>query len=460
MLTQSAPKATPYAPSVEVFDNVALIQATGQEPVGFHIQNLEVAGLTDEAAQTLHILRHSLHAVTAAQMDHEATEELKAWNDSKNTKVKPGKMKFGPRSITINVTQICNLHCTYCAAGGDGTFGDPVKKISVEKTLPQLKSFLDLVPEGRKFHITFLGGEPLLYPEGIRLLADYVRQMASEKSIRISFTVVTNGTRFTAENIQLLADLKANITVSIDGPAWVNDRTRPNLGARGVTESVIQGLQELLKRKSELGEVELSGVFGAQNMQLEAAYEFYSQFNVDHMDFTYDHLEISSDVNDQFIAAMIQVADRAYQAGGESLLRKIKTFDHLFGLLDSQQQVENYCGAGKSYFMIDARNTVYTCPWVAGQKDEVVGQGTHLWMDRLKPYETSLVELNKCQSCWARNLCGGGCMYIHKNRTGDKHLKDDNFCKRTRSLIAQAIVYYKEARTEKSAAERKEGKTI
>lgn len=97
--------------------------------------------------------------------------------------------------------------------------------------------------------------------------------------------------------------------------------------------------------------------------------------------------------------------------------------------------------------MMDAKNRLYTCPWVVGEKDEVVGVGEQLDHDKLSKYSKSLIELNNCQSCWARHLCGGGCMYIHRAHTGDKHKKDDLFCERTRSLILTTIMYYKLSRT-------------
>jgi len=455
-VNQRAQTQTQIGPTVEIFDKIVAIsgpESSGLEPTGFHLENLEVAAISPEAETALAFLKSS--ATARAEGLDEALEELKAWNGSINQNVKPGTLHFGPRSITINVTQVCNLHCTYCAAGGDGTFGDPIKKISVEKTIPQLKAFLERVPEGRKFHITFLGGEPLLYPEGIALLAEYVKSTAKERSISSSFTVVTNGTLFSPANIELLAKLKANLIISVDGPPELNDRTRPTASGRGVTLKVIEGIELLLQRKSELGTVELSGVFGQQNQDLMAAYEFYSQFSVDHMDFTYDHLETSAEVSEQYTARLLAVASRAFQENGEAGLRKIKTFDRIFELLDKQQQVQNYCGAGKSFFMIDARNQIYTCPWVAGDSKEVVGVGSELWVDKLKAYEAPLTELNQCGSCWARNLCGGGCMFIHKNKTGSKHKVDDNFCNRTRLLIAQGIMYYKIARSGVASAERK-----
>src|SRR5690606_27575887 len=88
-----------------------------------------------------------------ASAHSEAHQALQDWESENNPNVKSGRMDFGIRSLTINVTQICNLKCTYCAAGGDGTYGQAQTRISVEKTLPQLKFFLEKLPEGASFKI-------------------------------------------------------------------------------------------------------------------------------------------------------------------------------------------------------------------------------------------------------------------------------------------------------------------
>ena len=117
---------------------------------------------------------------------------LADWQSEILTTTTTQELKKFKRQFTINVTQICNLHCSYCAAGGDGSFGDPIKRISIEKTLPQLRQFIDLIPPQESVHITFLGGEPLLYPEAIRLIANYVNEICQPQEIDVTFLVVTN----------------------------------------------------------------------------------------------------------------------------------------------------------------------------------------------------------------------------------------------------------------------------
>lgn len=414
------------------FGDILAFQTPEGQYLGFHHQNMEVAELSPEAWQSL--------------QSHQALPELKAWNSEINPDVKSGQVEFGIRALTLNVTQICNLHCTYCAAGGDGTYGDPVRKISVEKTLPQLDFFLARVPAGESFSINFLGGEPLLYPEALELIAAHATAESEKRGIKVRFNIVTNGTLFSEKNIAILSKIHADITISCDGPPEIQDQFRPSKNGTASSKSLIEGLERLLQNKNRQGSIGFTGVFGPHNLQLRKSYEFYRSFNVDWYEFTYDHSQSTPEASQQYLEQLGEIAKIAYSEGGEAALRQIKVFDHYFHQLDSQQKTENFCGAGKSYLSIDSRNNLYTCPWLVGQKDEIVGTQTTLFSDRLKPYEPSLTKLNSCQSCWANTLCGGGCMFIHKNRTGSKHKVDSEFCNRTRDLILLALSYYQQSR--------------
>lgn len=425
--------------------HILAFKADGKDPLGFHAANMEVARLSPEIWQDL---KEQIPDPSAAVSSSEAMQALVDWNSSTNTAIKTDLWNHdrGLKAITINVTQMCNLACKYCAAGGDGSYGDPVKRISVENTLPQLKSLMKRATAGGSFQITFLGGEPLLYPDGIRILAEVAKDYARELDLKLQFVVVTNGSQFSPANIEVLKEIKANITVSIDGGAAVNDLRRPNKGGRGVTQSVIEGLTRLLAEKSQLGRIGLSGVFGKGNLDLMAGYEFYRGFAVDWFDFTFDHFELDPTISAAYIDGLLAVANRAYLERGEAGLRQIKLFDNYFQHLDSQQRIENHCGAGKNFLMVDARNQVTTCPWLVGEAKEAVGFGERLWEEKLKPFAESLIEQNGCGDCWARFLCGGGCMYVHRNKTGDKHAVDTEFCKRTKTILLQTFGYYLECR--------------
>lgn len=380
------------------------------------------------------------------EVDLEAFEALEGWNLEINPDAKSISSKFKINSLTLNVTQICNLHCTYCAAGGDGTYGDPVARISVEKVLPQILFFMNKLKEGENFHITFLGGEPLIYPEAIQLIANYVNTIANQKYLTSSFNVITNASLVTDQNLEILTSIKASITVSIDGPPEAHDRARPQKNGKGSSQAVIAGLKKILTRKSELGRILLHAVFSKQNLEVEQAYLFFSEFNVDAYEFTFDITESDAGANQKFMSEMNRVADLAYSRGGETELRKILLFDNYFKALDQQRKTENYCGTGKSLLSFDSNSKLYPCPLEVGKKPEILGEAQNLDMVLLEKLQAPLIEKNNCQNCWARFLCGGGCLFSHKSLTGDKHKKHVSFCERTRYLISISILYYEKSR--------------
>jgi uncharacterized protein len=419
------------------YNDILAIKTDDGKFVGYHSRNLEVAEISEEIWKA--------SGTESATATPDALAGLAEWSSQPLSSQAEQRSKHF-NNFTVNVTQICNLHCTYCAAGGDGTYGDPVKRISVEKTLPQLASFMEKLPAGEIFRVNFVGGEPLLYPQGIKLIAEYVREKGAVLGLVTKFKLVTNGTQFTPDNLEIIKLVKPMIVVSIDGPAEVNDQRRPSKGGQGVTHKVIEGLKLLQTIKPEVESIELSGVFGPGNLDLVAAWDFYSQFGVDTFDFIFDHHCQDLKVSQQYVASFQKLAAKVYAAEGETGLRKITTFDSYFQTLDSQIRVENFCGAGKNLLVIDSRNTLYTCPWESGQVSEAVGFSDSLWAGKLEAYQTPLVEKADCKNCWARFMCGGGCMYVHKNSTGSKNKVDELFCYRTRSLISVTILYYQRSR--------------
>jgi uncharacterized protein len=280
----------------------------------------------------------------------------------------------------------------------------------------------------------------------MKAIYDYVILQTAGRNITSKFMVTTNGTLMTDKAIELLKTMKIHVTVSLDGEASINDIVRPSKDGKGSTAATLQGIKRLVEIRDHLASVGIAAVFSSKNMSVKDSYLFFKTLNVEFYEFNFSYTEKSQEAQDEFIKQMGQIAQLAWVAGGEEELRKIKTFNAYFEAFDSQQRIENFCGAGKSYLMIDAKNRLYTCPWVVGESEEIVGEGALLDYDKLDKYQKPLIELNNCQSCWARYVCGGGCMYIHREHTGDKHKKDNLFCERTRNLIFLGILYYKRAR--------------
>ncbi len=432
------------------YKDIVAFRQGEESPVAFHSRNMEMAEISEDAWQTLASASfltadsENLVAGLPPSMDYkeEASEELQAWEISENPQAVAVPLKFTIRSLTINVTQVCNLHCTYCAAGGDGTYGDAIKKISIEKTLPQIRFFLDQLKPGSSFHISFLGGEPLLYPEAMKAIANYTQEEAAKKGIVPTFKVTTNGTLLTDQNIALLNDISCAVDISLDGPPEVNDSRRPDRAGRGATAKIIEGLQRLAAQRSKIPYIELHCVMDPSHCDVDGTYLFFRTLPVDRFEFTYSVNETSTISSQKFVESYERAAAKAFNFGGEKELRRFHLFDRYFTVLDNQERIENHCGLGKTLAVIDARNRIFNCPWTVGDKKNQIGDGVLLDYAQLEKYAQPQVEMNQCGSCWARFLCGGGCSFVHESLDGQNMNKKNDFCFRTRYLTAVVLKYY------------------
>ncbi len=93
---------------------------------------------------------------------------------------------FGPRRLTIELTNICNLHCSYCLRDEDALYHSPADFLSpefLEKVIGQAREVMGVT------NLVFTGGEPTLHPQFDRLL-----EIGVSNGLRIGF--VTNGWHF------------------------------------------------------------------------------------------------------------------------------------------------------------------------------------------------------------------------------------------------------------------------
>jgi MoaA/NifB/PqqE/SkfB family radical SAM enzyme len=113
-----------------------------------------------------------------------------------------------PLSVTVEVTNRCNIRCRYC---------DPSRPGSSEMTKAQLFRLMDEFRALGTQRIGFTGGEPTLRE-------DLPELIAHARRIGLITTVSTNGQRV-ADDIDALrgADL---VVVSLDGPPQVHDAQR------------------------------------------------------------------------------------------------------------------------------------------------------------------------------------------------------------------------------------------
>jgi len=93
---------------------------------------------------------------------------------------------LGPKRITVELTNICNLHCSYCLRDEDALYHTPANFLSPEllqKIISEARESIGVTA------VVFTGGEPTLHPGFSRIL-----EVCGAQGVKASF--VTNGWHF------------------------------------------------------------------------------------------------------------------------------------------------------------------------------------------------------------------------------------------------------------------------
>jgi uncharacterized protein len=149
-------------------------------------------------------------------------------------------------TVLLKVASRCNLNCTYCYVynmGDDGWRSQP-KRMSEAVQAAVVKQLGDLLRlQGRAFSVVLHGGEPLLLgaPRLERLLSALRAALPAECGLHLQ----TNGILLDETILDVCANHGVGISISLDGPEDVNDRSRVDLRGRGSQARVMAALERV-----------------------------------------------------------------------------------------------------------------------------------------------------------------------------------------------------------------------
>ncbi len=120
--------------------------------------------------------------------------------------------------IRFNLTQQCNLRCSYCYVD----FSNEKLEYITGKNI--IDFFIE--QKGDTKYISFFWGEPFLEFENLKKLTEYAFQKANQFWKKVYFTIATNFTLINRERINFLKDYDFKIHISLNGGKTQNDFLR------------------------------------------------------------------------------------------------------------------------------------------------------------------------------------------------------------------------------------------
>lgn len=125
-------------------------------------------------------------------------------------RISKSEWALAPRSVSIALTNRCDLSCPFCFAPKNDSFLD----------FKRVKNWLRELDASGSLGVGFGGGEPTLHPDFVQLC----RFTAEETTLAVSFT--THGWTLDKERLDALVGSVHFIRVSVDGIGAVYERMR------------------------------------------------------------------------------------------------------------------------------------------------------------------------------------------------------------------------------------------
>lgn len=176
-------------------------------------------------------------------------------------------------ALILNVTDACNLRCTYCAYSEHYPFershGNSVMSFDVAKK--SIDYYLSNSQNVTLRSVSMYGGEPTLAKQLVRRIVAYTKNYADN----IIFSINSNAMSMPDSWIDFLVTEKMELQISLDGSHLVHDRYRKDKCGRDTHATVMSNLQRIAERAPDYYRNKVSFIATlAPPYQLITLYEF------------------------------------------------------------------------------------------------------------------------------------------------------------------------------------------
>lgn len=356
-------------------------------------------------------------------------------------------VESNPRNIsriTLHISNDCNLRCQYCYAGG-GNYNQDRGLMSINTS----DKFVDFCANNFDSigNIVFFGGEPLLNPEIIDFICRKFHEYKKTGIINYlpQFGMITNGTIINKNILSILNEYISFITVSIDGPKYLNDYNRVFANGKGSYDKIDHFIHTVKKETNVY--LRYEATFTEYHVKQNVTYDtlksfFSSEFGIDGV--ITDELSIESDMHKEYWNSSI------YNTLSKTDLSNLP--EGFWSILASvvEKKTKNMCLIYQDIFAISINGEIFPCHMNTGEPHLSLGNiaSTNIFNtpDKFKekfPLLFNIHEKSKiCEDCWAQNLCGGCTMrwfYDEESKIYSTHPKKE-LCQINRKHIEKILL--------------------
>lgn len=348
-----------------------------------------------------------------------------------------GIVPFSPqyvRTVTmcLHISESCNLNCKYC-----------FKKIGGELNLDDIKRFIDCVlqiyPNADRYIVDMSGaGEPLLHKELALQIAKYCNSLSDRYLREFLPTFVTNGVLLTAETVKELQSAGILFGISLDGTKENHDRNRVFHNGKGSYDIVEKNIKAIEHNDFVgLAMTYTDGNLLESFLSMSRLLPTVSMKPVRYTNNDFD-ADAISDGYDELIKYLL---DKTLSGDQKSIYSVINGDDYFGKFLKRvllNRTMYGRCDAGIGRFSLAGDKNIYFCPAAVGIDGGMIGSLDYGIRLRKIQEIWARQKNDKCNGCFARNVCGGECKIVSYNKYGNFNDVDPTMCKIKRHLFLLA----------------------
>ncbi len=361
-------------------------------------------------------------------------------------------------TMVLNVTNQCNLACTYCYEYSedkivDTTNGAQPKFMSLETAKQSVEFMLKEAGDNAVAHLTFFGGETLMNFPVLKETIAYARKRGAEVGKAVDFSLTTNATLLRPEVIKFLVENEVGITISFDGPPEVQNKFRVFHNGTGSYEIAAPKIKALLSQRLTRP-VGARVTLTAGNLDVRKIYEHLTQeFGFREVGFapatTSSKREYAIDEQgyDYMLAQFTSLAEDFKEAAIAGRHHGFSNVKETIEEIHKGMSKAYPCGAGIGLMGVSTSGDVALCHRFAGSDAHKLGTVAG-GIDRAVQAEFldkhHLNNKTDCSTCWARPVCSGGCYHEAHTRYGDTTKANLHYCDWIRAWTDVCLKVYAE----------------
>ena len=320
------------------------------------------------------------------------------------------------KALCLHIAHDCNLACRYCFAE-EGEYHGRRAMMSYEVGKQALDFLIANSGNRKNLEVAFFGGEPLMNWDVVKKLVEYGREQEKLHNKNFRFTLTTNGVLLNDEIMEFANKEMANVVLSIDGRKEVHDFMRPFRKGAGSYDLVVPKFQKFAESRGEKSYY-ARGTFTRHNLDFAE--------DVLHLaDLGFDQISVEPVVADEKEEYALQWEDvpkicEEYDKLAKEMIKRKKEgrgFNFFHFMIDLTGGPCVYkrlsgCGSGTEYLAVTPWGDLYPCHQFVGEEKFLMG---NVWdgvkrTDICKEFkDCNVYAKEKCQNCFAKFYCSGGC---------------------------------------------------